>query len=128
MHALVDGNGVARKLLLTPGNVHDAPCAQKLLDGLDLTGKYLLGDRGYDSQSIVNIVHDSGGIVVIPSRCNSKSPREIDMVLYKMRNVIERFFAKIKRFRRIATRYEKYPDSFLAFILFAAILTTINCF
>lgn len=45
-----------------------------------------------------------------------------------MRNVIERFFARIKRFRRIATRYEKYPDSFLAFIFFAATLTSINWF
>jgi len=98
------------------------------LEDLDLTGKYLLADRGYDSQNIVNTIHDLGGVVVIPSRCNSKSPREIDVALYKLRNVIERFFAKIKRFRRIATRYEKYPDSFLAFILFAAILTSINCF
>ena len=125
---MVDGNGIARKLFLTPGNVHDAPCVPKLLEGLDLTGKYLLGDRGYDSQSIVSRIHDLGGIAVIPSRINSKSPREIDAALYKMRNVIERFFAKVKRFRRIATRYDKYPDSFLAFILFAAILTTIKCF
>lgn len=125
---MVDGNGVARRLFLTPGNVHDAPAAQTLLAELNLEGKYLLADRGYDSKNIVEKVQSLGGIVVIPSRRNSKAPREIDERLYKMRNVIERFFGKIKRFRRIATRYDKHPHSFLAFILFAATLTTINCF
>jgi len=76
----------------------------------------------------VDKIHELSGIVVIPSRSNSKSPREIDKLLYKMRNVIERFFARIKRFRRIATRYEKYSDSFLAFIFFAATLISIKCF
>ena len=66
MHALVDGNGIARKLFLTPGNVHDVPPAERLLNELELTGKYVLTDQGYDSFKIVNIIHHLGGMADIP--------------------------------------------------------------
>jgi len=61
-----------------------------------------------------------GAEVVIPSRANAKVPRSIDENLYKDRNKIERFFNRIKHYRRIATRYDKTAASFLAFLHLAA--------
>lgn len=128
MHAVVDDRGVAHKLMLTPGQVHDAPPASVLLEQIVLTHVHVLGDRGYDSAKIVELIDANGGVAVIPSRVNSKHVRDIDVSLYRKRNVIERFFNKIKRFRRIATRYDKLAPSFFAFVLFASSLVAINDF
>lgn len=128
IHALVDGKGIPLRLMLTPGQVNDAPVASALLAGLDLKDVYVLGDKGYDSRKIVDLVEEQEGTVVIPSRSNSTRPRIHDKQLYKLRNVVERFFNRIKQFRRIATRYEKSASSFLAILHIAATLISINCF
>jgi transposase len=81
----------------------------------------LLGDKGYDSDDIIAAIEDMGIEAVIPSKSNRKVPREIDRETYKLRNLIERMFNKLKNWRRVATRYDKTAASFLAFITIASI-------
>lgn len=77
-------------------------------------------DKGYDNSSFAKAIAELGAEVVIPSRSNAKQPRQIDKNLYKDRNKIERFFNRVKHYRRIATRYEKTASSYLAFLQLAA--------
>lgn len=81
------------------------------------------GDKGYDSGPFARFLAGRGAEVVIPSRANAKKPRRIDENLYKDRNKIERFFNRIKHYRRIATRYDKTATSYLAFLHLAATMT-----
>lgn len=83
----------------------------------------VIADKGYDSKKFADLVAQTGAEVVIPSRKNAKEPRQVDENLYKDRNKIERFFNRIKHYRRIATRYDKSADSFLAFLHLAATMT-----
>ena len=99
IHALVDGHGIVRRFLLSPGQRHDAPFALELLQGIELQKVFVLGDRGYDSQVIVSYIEENGGTVVIPSQKNRLVQRAYDAELYKLRNVIERFFSRLKQFR-----------------------------
>ena len=73
-------------------------------------------DKGYDSTSIREqlIVHDI--VPVIPPKSNRIATLDYDKNLYKLREKVERFFNNLKQFRRIATRYEKLSQTFLAFI------------
>ncbi len=82
----------------------------------------VLGDRAYDAQSLLAELEERGCTVVIPSNPTRSSPRKIDKRLYQDRCLIEHFFQKLKRFRRIATRYEKKARNFLAFVHLASIL------
>ena len=82
-----------------------------------------MADKGYDSKNFAEFITERGAEVVIPSRANAKEPRVIDENLYKDRNKIERLFNRIKHYRRIATRYDKTADSFLAFLHLAAAIT-----
>ncbi|RME43654.1 MAG: IS5/IS1182 family transposase, partial [Deltaproteobacteria bacterium] len=74
------------------------------------------------SDSIRTELRANGINPVIPPRKNRKKPIEYDSEIYKLREKVERFFSKIKQFRRIATRYEKLSKTFLAFIHLAASL------
>ena len=67
-------------------------------------------------------VEAKGTEVVVPSRSNAKAPREIDAAQYKERNLVERFWSKLKQYRRVATRYEKKAKNFLAFVQVASIM------
>jgi transposase len=82
-----------------------------------------VADKGYDSAAFAQFIADRDAQVVIPSRANAKEPRPIDKNLYKDRNKIERFFNRIKHYRRIATRYDKTASAFLAFIHLVATIT-----
>jgi transposase len=93
-----------------------------------LDGCYFVGDKAYDSVKIIHIVQSKNGVAVIPSRTNRSQPRDYDKELYKLRNVVERFFNRLKQFRRIATRYEKLAASFLAILFLAASRITIPWF
>ena len=75
---MTDGLGNPLSFLLSGGNCHDICMAQTLLEPFDLTGKLILADKGYDSTKFIRWVKQRGGIVVIPSRVNAKSPRDID--------------------------------------------------
>jgi transposase len=88
-----------------------------------LEANILLGDKGFDADERVRIpLQEAGKIAVIPSKANRKVQREYDKDLYQARHLIENFFAKLKLFRAIATRYDKTARNFLAAIHFAASL------
>jgi transposase len=82
----------------------------------------VIADKGYDKQALVDAIEAKGGEAVIPTQKNRKVPRAIDRDRYKDRNLVERFWAKAKQFRRVATRYEKTARNFLAFLHVASIM------
>lgn len=79
-----------------------------------MTAEHLLGDKGYDSDEIVEQAKVQGMNAVIPSRKNRKTIRRYDKDLYKLRHLVENAFLHLKRWRGIATRYAKNSASFLA--------------
>ena len=82
------------------------------MNGVD--ADYLLADRGYDSDAIVNKAESQGMEVVIPPRKNRKTLRKYDEDLYKIRHLVKNAFLHLKRWRAIATRYAKNTASFIA--------------
>ena len=120
INAVVDARGQPIRFALTPGQVHDSQAASGLLEPLP-EGCVVLGDKAYDSDDIREQIEEAGAIANIPPKANRRAPPPFDAKLYKQRNLIERFFNKIKHFRRIATRYEKRASNYLAMIKLAAI-------
>ncbi|QBX99522.1 IS5 family transposase [Rhodophyticola sp. CCM32] len=121
IHALTNQDGLPIRYELTPGQAHDAPPCEQLLDGLQ-PGQYVLADKAYDADWIRKMIWEQGAIDVIPSKSNRKLPAEFDVDIYRERNKIERFFGRLKAsFRRIATRYEKTSANFLAMIKLASV-------
>ena len=110
--------------ILTGGNVADIDQAQPLLEGLH--AGYVLGDKGYDADALVQRLRTQGTEPVIPPRSHRLVQREYDRHLYKDRNLIERFFNRIKHFRRIATRYEKLARNFSSLLSLICILIWIR--
>lgn len=94
--------------------------ANDLIDGLK--AEQVLADKAYDANSLCEKIEAQGGIVVIPPRRHRKHPRDHDRIAYKNRWGIEGFFAKLKQYRRIATRYDKLAANFLGFIKIASIM------
>ena len=107
IHALVDTNGLPVRLALTPGEAHDNRLAGKLLSRLK-SGSMLLADRGYGADWIREFAIKKGAWA---SQHPTKAITTIKSAsvphLYRARNLVERFFNKIKQCRRIATRYDK---------------------
>lgn len=120
IHALVEGLGNPVKLELTPGQAHDVTQALCLLE--QVYGANVLADRAYDSRTVVEVLEARGCCVVIPSRRCCKHQRTIDMHQYKERFLVENFFQKIKRFRRVAMRFEKLAPHYLAMVTIASVL------
>ena len=119
IHALVDANGLPIKLKLTEGQAHDGRSADDMLDAM-ANGQVLLGDRAYDSDRMRDAVRARGAwanVKPMPGRVNVPA---FSRFLYRYRNVVERFFNKLKHFRAIATRYEKHDANFLALVKLAA--------
>jgi transposase len=114
----VDGHGRPIRFLLTGGHRNDITQAQALLAGF--TARYVLADKGYDSRELVELIRQQGAEAVIPPRSCQQS-RSYDPLRYRLRNRIERCFARLKQFRRIATRFDRKPEHFLAFLHLAAI-------
>lgn len=113
---------------ITEGSVNDCTQAANLLDSVIRKGIYILGDKAYDSDDIVNYIIERTACAVIPSRKNLKIQREYNKEIYKDRNIIERFFNRLKNFRRIATRYDKLVLSFISFVQLVAVLIMIPKF
>jgi transposase len=120
IHAVVDKNGLPVRLALTAGEAHDNRLVTKLLSRLK-SGAMLLADRGYDADWIRAFVRQHGAWANIPPRRNRKDAFCFSPYLYRARNLIERFFNKIKQCRRVATRYDKLAANYLAFIQLASI-------
>ena len=119
---MTDGLGNPLRFILSSGNRNDICLAQELLEPLDLSGKLILADKGYDSDKFIHWIEARGGIVVIPSRITAKHPRETDWHSYKERHLVENLFLKLKHNRRFATRYEKKAALFRAVALLACSL------
>jgi transposase len=108
------------KLLITPGETHDIQAAAELLSGLR-KGQMVLADKAYDADWLRAMVSEKGGWANIPPKSNRKSLICFSPYLYKKRNLIERFFNKLKYYRHIATRYDKLGASYLAMVKLACI-------
>jgi transposase len=110
----VDALGNPLRVILTAGQFSDIEQATALIK--DQPAEFVVADKGYDSDAFVATITTQGSQAVIPSRSNRLNPRTFDRHIYKSRNLIERFFSRIKQFRRIATRYDKLAKSFLSFV------------
>ena len=120
IHAVVDRNGLPVRLALTPGQDHDNALATDLLLNLKPCS-LVLADRAYDADAIRKLVNEQDAFANIPPKRNRKDPICFSPFLYKARNRIERFFNKMKHFRRIATRYDKLAANYLAALKLASV-------
>ena len=120
IHARVDAKGRPVCLLISPGEVHDITCAEALLAGLEQRA-VVIADKGYDADRVRTHIRAQGAIPNIPNRSNRKKRYRWKKALYRQRNHVERFFNKLKQFRRVATRYDKLGATFFAFIKLAAV-------
>jgi transposase len=114
LHAVVDTQARPIYVTLTPGQRHELIAAEELL--AHAQGKALLGDTGYDSNNFVKSVRDRGMKPVIHSKPERKKRHRLDRKLYRQRYLVEVFFHRLKRFRAIATRYEKTARHYLALV------------
>jgi putative transposase len=119
IHAGTDALGNPVRFLGGPGQENDMARAAELIDGLQ--AEAVLGDKGYDANHLHEKIEGQGAKVVIPPRSHRKTPCTYDKALYKERNIIERFFNKLKQFRRVATRYDKLLVNFMGFVKIAAL-------
>ena len=115
---LVDGLGNLIDFRLMPGQRHDSQGVMPLLEGLNFAA--FLGDKAFDNDTLRAALHQRGAKPVIPPRRNRKVAIDYDREMYKWRHLVENFIAKIKEFRRIATRYDKTDASFAATIYLAS--------
>jgi len=119
IHALTDAAGKPRVLLIAPGNVHDVMMAEELLSAAGVIER-LIADKAYDTNRLRSHLKERGIEAVIPSVARRKPLIPHDQEAYRQRNLIERMFARLKDFRRIATRYDKLARNYLAGVLLAA--------
>jgi transposase len=118
IHAVVDASGLPVRLGLTAGEVHDNRLCLVLLTGLR-PRTMLLADRGYDADWIRALAVSRGAWANIPPKCNRKDQICFSPFVYRARNLVERFFNKIKHCRRVPTRYDKLAANYLAFVKLA---------
>lgn len=105
--------------MLSPGQASDKALAPALIEGLP-PGRDLVADRGYDAMALIHLVTAQGGRAHIPTCRDRKVQRSVERELYRQRNLIERFFNRLKHFRRVATRYDKTARNFLAAVMIAS--------
>jgi transposase len=120
IHALVDANGLPIQLKLTEGQAHDGRSAVGMLEGMG-EGQILLADRGYDSDGLRRSLVERGAWANVKPMPNRKNVPAFSRFLYRYRNLVERFFNKIKHFRAVATRFEKHDANYLALVKLAAV-------
>jgi transposase len=119
IHALVDANGLPVALKLTEGQAHDGRSAEGMLEGLT-AGQVLLADRAYDSDQLRRIMAARGAWANVKPLMRRLDKPVFSSFLYRYRNLVERFFNKLKHFRAVATRYEKHAANYLALVKLAA--------
>lgn len=120
----MDALGLPVRFELGPGQQNDMAPACDLIDGI-ATGQ-VLADRAYDADRLHDLILDQGGEPIIPPRRHRKYQHSYDAIAYQERWGVEAFFAKIKQWRRIATRYDKTAATFLGFIKLASIMLWIK--
>ena len=122
IHAVVDALGNPIHVQLSAGNVHDVKVAQEMLEAVKLRpGMAVLADKAYGKWELREFIANLGADFCIPPKSNESDPWYVDWWLYKERHLVETFFLKLKEFRRVATRYDKMADRFLAFVHLACI-------
>ena len=125
IHTLVDALGNPVGFLLTGGQAHDLTGADHLLPSMQ--AERLIADKAFDADTrVIAPLAAAGKTAVIPPKANRRLPRDFDRDLYKARHLIENFFAKLKQFRAIATRYDKTARNFLAAVHLAAAAIWLN--
>ena len=109
---------------LSGGECHDAPEGNKSLEtvGESYPNVPVLMDKAYEGDKTRTLAQNNGHPPVVPPKTNRNEPWEYDKELYKKRNVVERFFRRIKAFRRIFTRYDKLDSMFMGYIYFAVVV------
>ena len=120
VHALVDANGLPIWLKLTEGQAHDGRSAEDMLDTVR-PGDILLADRAYDSDNLRQTLAERGAWANVKPMPNRKNIPAFSAYLYRYRNLVERFFNKLKHFRGVATRYDKRADNYLAGVKLASV-------
>lgn len=108
----MDALGNLVRFLLLPGQAHDMKGVAPLLRGIRFNA--LLADKAFDANWLLEEIDKRGATAVIPPKSNRKHQREHDAEIYKWRHLVENYFAKVKEFRGIATRYEKTDCSYAA--------------
>ena len=119
IHALVDANGLPVALKLTEGQAHDGRSAADMLGNIG-AGQILLADRAYDSDGLRNELAERGAWANVKPLARRINVPVFSRFLYRYRNLVERFFNKLKHFRSVATRFEKHDANYLALIKLAA--------
>jgi transposase len=112
----VNQDGLPLRIVLSAGQTSDMAAVAQLIEGLPPAGA-LVADRGYDARAVIELVRAHGGEAHIPTQKDRKVQRSIDPAIYRQRNQVERFFCKLKHFRRVATRFDKLARNFLAAVL-----------
>jgi len=120
VHAAVDAGGHPIRILLTQGQAAECPRALELLSGFQ--PDYVLADKGYDSATLVHQIEERGSIAVIPPRSSRRIQRSYDKQVYRCRNVVERYFQKLKNYRRLSSRYERQAENFFSMISLVSII------
>jgi transposase len=116
---IADGRGRAVAFALAPGQAHELPLAPGLLDRLPRVPLWVVGDRGYSSNSFRELVWSKGARPAIPTRRNEAAVACPDFI-YHNRNLVERLWGRLKEWRAVATRYEKTAASFSGVLCLAA--------
>jgi transposase len=111
---------------LTAGQVHDSTQACALLG--QRRAQAVIADKGYDADAIVQHIQATGAKPVIPPKCNRRVKRKFSKTLYRQRNCIERTFARLKHFRRLATRYDKNTACYHSFVALACSMILLNLY
>ena len=116
---MVDGRGLPLRIVLTPGQASDKAAVAALIDGLP-PARDVVADRGYDARAILDLIEATGARGHIPTQRDRKLQRSVEPEIYRRRNLVERFFCKLKHFRRVATRFDKLARNYLAAVLLAS--------
>ena len=118
-HVAVDSLGRPIRFILTGGQANDSNQALALIAGL--TAAHVIADKAYDTHAILDHVEAIGALPIIPKRSRMNRMRDFDPGKYKRRNLIERSIGKLKQLRRIATRYDRLPENYLASLYLASL-------
>lgn len=116
----MDAAGRPLRLAISGGQLHDSKMMDAFLDW-EVPPLAIVADKAYGSSKIRQQIADEGALAVIPSKSNARQPIPHDPGIYRQRNVVERFFCKMKDMRRLATRFEKKARNFLSMVQLFAI-------
>jgi transposase len=120
VHIGVDALGNPIRFILTGGQRHDCTQAEALIAGYEF--ERVIADKSYDVDNFLQHISTLGAEAVIPPRANRIEQRDYDKHLYKERHLVECFINKIKQYRRVFSRFEKYAKRYLGFLSFVGAL------